>query len=165
MCPWEFRVFLLCHFGHSLARLLTLWLSDLKNECFLQPSLTVSTRPFQLLHADTCFRLLLCQQSAFTYCDSVIYKKYIFGYPDGLNISHINLVFVHGSWLTGPKTLGIFLHDKSSGSPFCHNICSLVLCSWNSFRAVKVKWMSCYSQQAPFYHNWVYINEVTLEST
>ena len=29
--------------------------------------------------------------------------------------------------------------------------------SWNSFRAIKVKWVSCYSSQAPSHHNWVYV--------
>ena len=30
--------------------------------------------------------------------------------------------------------------------------------SWNSFRAIKVKWVSCYSSQAPSHHNWLYVN-------
>ena len=31
------------------------------------------------------------------------------------------------------------------------------------FRAIKVKWASCYSQQAPFHHNWVCVDEVPFE--
>lgn len=30
------------------------------------------------------------------------------------------------------------------------------------FRATKLKWVSCYSQQAPLRHHWVYANEVTV---
>lgn len=54
-----------------------------------------------------------------------------------------------------------FLNDNSNGSIFCHSICSLV----NSFRTIKVKWVYCYSQQAPSHHNWVYVSEVIFEST
>ena len=38
-----------------------------------------------------------------------------------------------------------FLSRKSNRSIFCYNIWSLVLSSWNCFRAIKVKWASCYS--------------------
>ena len=50
------------------------------------------------------------------------------------------------------------LSNMSKGSIF-YNIWSLVPSSWNSFRAIKVKWVSCYSQEAPSHHNWVYDNE------
>lgn len=50
-------------------------------------------------------------QALVTCCEIVIYKKYIFYHSDDQNthihISHVYVVFVQGSFLAGPKTLGI----------------------------------------------------------
>lgn len=54
-----------------------------------------------------------------------------------------------------------FPSDKSKGRIFCDDVWFLVSSSWNLVRAIKVKWKSCYSSQAPFCHNWVDVDEVT----
>ena len=64
-----------------------------------------------------------------------------------------SLVFIHSSQL--PKTL-----EKSNGSIFCFDIWSLIFSSWSDFRATEGKQTSCYSQQTPFYHIWVCVNEL-----
>jgi len=46
----------------------------------------------------------------------VIYGKCIFGHSDDQNIFLIyNLVLVHGSWLTAPKTLRISCNESDKG--------------------------------------------------
>ena len=43
------------------------------------------------------------------------------------------------------KPLG-FLSDQGNVGTFCHNMWSLVFGSWGHFRAIEVKWVSCYSR-------------------
>lgn len=49
---------------------------------------------------------------------------------------------------------------QTPGGIFCY-IWSFVLSSRNHFRVKKVKWMFCYSKEAPFTYNLVYVNEVS----
>ena len=73
-------------------------------------------------------------------CDTVIFHKH-------------SLVFIHSSQL--PKAL-----EKSHRSIFSFDIWSLIFSSWSDFRATEGKRMSCISQQTPFYHIWVCVNEL-----
>lgn len=49
----------------------------------------------------------------------MIYKKYILSQSDDQNIFHIELVFVHDSWLTAPEIL-VISHVGSDKSVFCN---------------------------------------------
>ena len=50
-------------------------------------------------------------------------------------------------------------HKESDTTEWLHFTSLPFPSSWNSFRATKVKWVFCYSSQAPSHHNWVYANE------
>ena len=83
-------------------------------------------------YSSTCVILWFIRNICLVIQMTEIYSSYIFGlHPWFLAHSSQN------SWN--------LLSDRNNGSTFYYNIWSLVLSSWNRFRAIKVKWVSCHS--------------------
>lgn len=76
------------------------------------------------------------------YCVCVCVCIWWFWWPKYL--SHIYLLFIHGSWLTAARILAISQATRVMGPLLLY--WSLVLSSWNLL------------QQIPFHHNWAYVN-------
>ena len=75
-------------------------------------------------------------------CDTVIFHKY-------------SMVFIHRSQLSAPKSL-----RKEPQEHLLFWYWSLIFSSWSDLRATEGKQMSCNSQQTPFYHIRVCVNEL-----